>query len=365
MSYLQPLITSAFATYAMSRSAYADQATGTQGVSKEEANNRQQVNGVGQGHSVGTVSGNERVGGVDRAGKTESTFDPDAGKPQSSFGDVLDLSNESQQTSKTAQATDTEKVDDSNSLDAAKGRLNDEAKTEADGKLDQARENRKADTAASDQIELQEPESEEAAVASATGQGASELTPEEEQQVQELQARDTEVRLHEQQHVSAGGAYVTGGPSYTYQTGPDGKQYAIGGEVSIDVSEVAGDPEATVRKMQTVQAAALAPAEPSSQDYKVAAAARQAQSKAQMELSRQQAEQMNPAADSTEEGDSELPSLSKTDQADSAQTGMKSTDSSADKVAEASSSASVGAAYQAQSKMVSGQTGGARFSAFA
>lgn len=91
------------------------------------------------------------------------------------------------------------------------------------------------------------------------------------QQIQQLQQRDSEVRAHEQAHAAIGGSYA-GSPSYEYQTGPNGKKYAVGGEVSIDVSKEA-TPEETIRKMQTVHAAALAPAEPSSQDRKVAAQA--------------------------------------------------------------------------------------------
>lgn len=100
---------------------------------------------------------------------------------------------------------------------------------------------------------------------------------EQQQEVQEqrvidqLKSRDREVRAHEQAHAAVGGA-LAGSPSYEYQTGPDGKKYAVGGEVSIDVSKT-NDPESTIRKMQTVRAAALAPAEPSSQDRKVAAEA--------------------------------------------------------------------------------------------
>ena len=90
-------------------------------------------------------------------------------------------------------------------------------------------------------------------------------------QIQELQQRDSEVRAHEQAHAAIGGTHA-GTPSYEYQTGPNGQKYAVGGEVSIDVSKEA-TPEETIRKMQTVHAAALAPAEPSSQDRKVAAQA--------------------------------------------------------------------------------------------
>ncbi|MBT5264121.1 MAG: hypothetical protein HOL85_04770 [Rhodospirillaceae bacterium] len=98
------------------------------------------------------------------------------------------------------------------------------------------------------------------------------LTDAEKSQVQELKARDREVRAHEAAHAATGGAFA-GSPSYSYQSGPDGRQYAVGGEVSIDASPVSGDPDATVRKLSQVQAAALAPADPSSQDRRVAAAA--------------------------------------------------------------------------------------------
>ncbi|GAB5402463.1 MAG: hypothetical protein Aurels2KO_06940 [Aureliella sp.] len=104
-----------------------------------------------------------------------------------------------------------------------------------------------------------------------TTDSGSELSEEEQQQVDELKARDREVRQHEQAHVSAGGGHVTGGPTYSYQRGPDGKRYAIGGEVQIDTSPVEGDPEATAQKARVVRAAALAPAEPSGQDLRVAA----------------------------------------------------------------------------------------------
>lgn len=99
-----------------------------------------------------------------------------------------------------------------------------------------------------------------------------ELTEGEQAVVDELRALDREVRNHEQAHARVGGQYA-GEPSYTYQTGPDGRSYAIGGEVAIDIAPVEGDPEATIVKMEVVKAAALAPAEPSAQDRKVAALA--------------------------------------------------------------------------------------------
>ncbi len=114
---------------------------------------------------------------------------------------------------------------------------------------------------------------------------ANQLTPEEQKTVQELKARDIEVRAHEQAHAAVGGQYA-GSPQYDYQTGPDGKRYAVGGSVSIDVS-AESDPKATIQKMQIVKRAAMAPAEPSAQDYKVAAAATQKEQEARAELSKQ------------------------------------------------------------------------------
>lgn len=113
------------------------------------------------------------------------------------------------------------------------------------------------------------------------------LTEEEQKQIEELKSRDREVKNHEQAHIAAGGSYVLGGASYDYQTGPDGKQYAVGGSVNIDTSPVDGNPEATIAKAQVVIKAALAPAEPSGQDQKVASAARQMMSEARKELNSQ------------------------------------------------------------------------------
>ncbi|MBE0366598.1 putative metalloprotease CJM1_0395 family protein [Pseudoalteromonas aurantia] len=108
----------------------------------------------------------------------------------------------------------------------------------------------------------------------------------EQQQIQELKSRDTEVRLHEQAHARVGGQYA-GSPSYEYQRGPDGNNYAVGGQVMIDVAEIPGDPSGTIEKMQTVRAAALAPAEPSGADRAIAADATQKQAAAQAELAKQ------------------------------------------------------------------------------
>ncbi|WP_206674595.1 putative metalloprotease CJM1_0395 family protein [Rheinheimera pleomorphica] len=110
----------------------------------------------------------------------------------------------------------------------------------------------------------------------------------EQQQIQELKSRDQEVKTHEQAHAAIGGRYA-GAPSYSYERGPDGNQYAVAGEVQIDIAPIPGDPQGTVQKMQQVRSAALAPAEPSSADRRIAAEAMQRQMQAQAELVQQQA----------------------------------------------------------------------------
>lgn len=109
------------------------------------------------------------------------------------------------------------------------------------------------------------------------------------QEISELAARDREVRSHEQAHMAVGGQHA-GAVQYDYERGPDGRLYAVGGEVGIDTAAVAGDPQATIDKMEQVRRAALAPAEPSGQDLAVAAQAAQAIAQARAELATEPAE---------------------------------------------------------------------------
>jgi hypothetical protein len=111
------------------------------------------------------------------------------------------------------------------------------------------------------------------------------LSEEEERQVQKLKATDSEVQAHENAHAAAGGPHAAA-PKYEYTVGPDGNRYATSGEVKIDSSPEKGNPEATIRKMDIVIRAALAPADPSSQDMAVARQAQTERSKAQVELSK-------------------------------------------------------------------------------
>ncbi len=131
-----------------------------------------------------------------------------------------------------------------------------------------------------------------------------ELSEEEKSAVQKLKKRDRDVKAHESAHMAAGGGIVQGGASYEYERGPDGKMYAVGGEVKIDTSSE-NDPQATIRKMKQVKMAALAPAQPSGQDRAVAAQAAQAEAQARIELTEQKSEDAEKAkAKEKEEPDS-------------------------------------------------------------
>jgi hypothetical protein len=99
-----------------------------------------------------------------------------------------------------------------------------------------------------------------------------ELTQDERRSINELQARDAEVKAHESAHQAAGGGMV-GGASFTYQQGPDGKMYAIGGEVPISMPS-GSTPEEIIANAQQIIASATAPADPSAQDVAVASSAR-------------------------------------------------------------------------------------------
>lgn len=119
--------------------------------------------------------------------------------------------------------------------------------------------------------------------------------------IKQLEATDREVRSHEQAHKAAAGPYAIGGPTYEYTTGPDGKRYAVGGEVKIDTAPVPDNPEATIVKAQTIRRAALAPADPSGKDRQVAAKATQIERQARQQIQEEQREENQEKAEKAEE----------------------------------------------------------------
>lgn len=119
-------------------------------------------------------------------------------------------------------------------------------------------------------------------------------------EVMDLQTIEDKVIAHEQAHMAAGGEF-TGGASYGYSMGPDGKRYITSGEVSISVPST-GEPEDLLHAMDRVRAAALAPADPSSQDQSVAARATSRMASLRTEIARQKAAEIYGGGKTKENG---------------------------------------------------------------
>lgn len=121
-----------------------------------------------------------------------------------------------------------------------------------------------------------------------------ELTPDELRLIQQLRQRDREVRAHELAHQTTGGPYA-GSARFGYARGPDGQLYAVEGEVELR-APLSPDPEEALRHAETLLRAALAPAQPSAQDLRVAADAAAKQAQASAEVARLTDQNKDPAA---------------------------------------------------------------------
>ncbi len=115
-------------------------------------------------------------------------------------------------------------------------------------------------------------------------QDPTQLTQDERVELSKLKAVDTKVRAHEAAHQS--GPAASGGASFTYEKGPDGVMYAVGGEVPVRI-ETGSTPQETISNLQGVIATALAPADPSPQDLSIASKARVMMMKAQQEFAKE------------------------------------------------------------------------------
>ncbi len=179
----------------------------------------------------------------------------------------------------------------------------------------------------------------------------TQLNEAEQKQVEQLKKNDAEIRRHEQAHAAARGQYA-GAPQYSYTNGPDGKRYANAGLVSIDVSPVAGDPKATIEKMDVVQRAANAPAEPSGADRSVSAKAAAAKQAAQIELTQLKADEASEARGDGDEAPATL-GIPKTDDAP-AEAGESRTNAATQAKTAAVSHAAAAAAYAAPLNAIAG-----------
>ncbi len=149
----------------------------------------------------------------------------------------------------------------------------------------QPREASRTDDAAI--VKWQKGSSDQEATESATTKSSAEsdLSSEERKELEELRKRDQEVRAHEQAHAAALGAYKAGGITLSYETGPDGRQYAVSGETPVDLSEES-TPEKTIQKMEVIKRAAYAPTDPSAADHQIAAQATQIAAQARTEIAK-------------------------------------------------------------------------------
>lgn len=111
----------------------------------------------------------------------------------------------------------------------------------------------------------------------------SQLDEREKKLIHELRRRDSETKQHEQAHIAAGGSLIVSGPSYKFITGPDGRNYAIGGQVSLDITPE-HDPHDTLKKAEQIERTAMAPMKPSPQDFRVVNQAKQLQLIAEQQI---------------------------------------------------------------------------------
>lgn len=178
----------------------------------------------------------------------------------------------------------------------------DQPKTSSDNNLQAGQDNNVAENEESTQQETRQDSDKQQKAETTQNRINQDLEAEEVQQVQQLRNRDREVRTHEQAHAAVGGN-LAGPPNLDFTTGPDGKRYAVSGDVSIDISKVSNDPAATIRKLEQVQRAALAPANPSSQDLRVAARASAGANQARGELNVERLRETQGAQETSESDD--------------------------------------------------------------
>ncbi|HEB9288963.1 TPA: hypothetical protein RZK14_000847 [Campylobacter coli] len=139
-----------------------------------------------------------------------------------------------------------------------------------------------------------------------------ELTLQQVQQLRELQSIDRNVKAHEAAHQAAGGG-LAGAASFSYTRGPDNQMYAVAGEVPIRMQE-GRTPEETIANARQVAAAAMAPADPSPQDYKVAANAAKMEFDARAEATKLKAQETKEKKEEEEEEEEKQESSDKNNQ---------------------------------------------------
>ena len=95
------------------------------------------------------------------------------------------------------------------------------------------------------------------------------LTAEERAALDRLRQIDSAVRQEEKAHAASAGS-AAGPIRYSYQTGPDGRQYATSGKVAVSFDNPTGDPARLADTANRLSAAANAATSPSAADLSVA-----------------------------------------------------------------------------------------------
>jgi|GEM_PF-1114383 len=111
----------------------------------------------------------------------------------------------------------------------------------------------------------------------------NELSESEKKALDELKKRDKEVKNHEAAHTGNPELQTIGTPSYSYVLGPDGKMYAVGGEVTISTGRIS-DPQDALRKAAALKKASLSSDNPSSADLAAASSASQMETEALQQI---------------------------------------------------------------------------------
>jgi len=100
--------------------------------------------------------------------------------------------------------------------------------------------------------------------------------------IQQQQARDRDLRPHEQARTATAGSSAASAPRYSYITGSDGRRYAIGG--TVENNEPRSEPDADADEGQFAEAAALGSTQPWSADLAMAKLGARIEQRARAEI---------------------------------------------------------------------------------
>ena len=126
--------------------------------------------------------------------------------------------------------------------------------------------------------------------------GAEDFSTEEQQELRDLERRDLQVRTRDMAFIAAAGG-AAGSYSLQYETGPDGRRYAVGADIKLDTSEGA-TPEQTLAKARALRAATMGARADSSNDASAAAKAVRMEAEARAEIARERGEAQQAAVES-------------------------------------------------------------------